>query len=245
VSLLRIVDLAKRYPTGDEALRGVSLDVPAGCVVAIIGPSGAGKSTLIRCVNRLVEPSAGRVALDGVDVLALRGPALRAARRRMGMIFQEFALVDRLTVLDNVLSGCLGGMSTWEGLLGRFSDADRANARELLARVGLAEQADKRADALSGGQRQRVGIARALAQRPRLLLVDEPTASLDPATARQVMALVAELCAEHDLAALVNLHDVELAREFGHRVVALRDGRVVFDGPPPDLTDAALSRIYG
>lgn len=245
MTLLRVSALRKRYPRGDEALRGVSLDVPAGCVVAVIGPSGAGKSTLIRCVNRLVEPTSGRIELDGVDVLQQRGAALRTVRRQMGMIFQEFALVDRLSVIDNVLSGCLGGMSVVDGLLGRFADADRAYAAELLDRVGIAQLADKRADALSGGQRQRVGIARALAQRPRLLLVDEPTASLDPATARQVMALIAEVCRERELAALINLHDVELARQFADRVVALRAGEVVLDDAPSALTDAALSDVYG
>ncbi|MEM6925323.1 MAG: phosphonate ABC transporter ATP-binding protein [Myxococcota bacterium] len=243
--LLRIADLTKRYPTGDEALRGVSLAVPAGCVVAVIGPSGAGKSTLIRCVNRLVEPTSGQIALGDTDVLGARGAALRATRRQMGMIFQEFALVDRLTVIDNVLSGCLGGMSVWDGLLGRFRAADRTYARELLARVGIADLATKRADALSGGQRQRVGIARALAQRPSLLLVDEPTASLDPATAKTVMALMAEVCRERELAALVNLHDVELARAYADRVIALRHGRLVFDGPPAELDNAALTAIYG
>ncbi len=243
--LLRIAELTKRYPTGDEALRGVSLEVPAGCVLGIIGPSGAGKSTLIRCVNRLVEPSSGQITLDGSDVLRLTGADLRALRRRMGMIFQEFALVDRLTVIDNVLSGCLGAMSVWDGLLGRFTDEDRAYAHTLLTRVGIAELATKRADALSGGQRQRVGIARALAQRPTLLLVDEPTASLDPTTAQTVMAMIAEVCRERDLAALVNLHDVELARAYCDRIVALRAGRLVFDGPPDQLDESALSDIYG
>ncbi|MEO0603832.1 MAG: phosphonate ABC transporter ATP-binding protein [Myxococcota bacterium] len=243
--MLRIADLTKRYPTGDEALRGVSLEVAAGCVIAVIGPSGAGKSTLIRCVNRLVEPTSGQIALGGTDVLGLSGAELRAMRRQMGMIFQEFALVDRLSVIDNVLSGCLGGMGLWDGLLGRFSEADRTYARELLTRVGIADFADKRADALSGGQRQRVGIARALAQRPSLLLVDEPTASLDPATAKTVMALMAEVCRERELAALVNLHDVELARAYADRVIALRDGRLVFDGPPAELDNASLTAIYG
>jgi len=243
--LLRVAQLAKRYPTGDEALRGVSLDLPRGCVLAVIGPSGAGKSTLIRCVNRLVEPTSGQITLDGIDVRLQRGAQLRAVRQRMGMIFQGFALVDRLSVIDNVLSGCLGGMSTLDGLLGRFRSVDRGYAEELLARVGIAELAVKRADALSGGQRQRVGIARALAQRPDVLLVDEPTASLDPATARQVMALIAEVCRERDLAAVVNLHDVELAREYADRVVALADGRVVFDDTPAALDDDALAHIYG
>ncbi|MEN0062553.1 MAG: phosphonate ABC transporter ATP-binding protein [Myxococcota bacterium] len=243
--MLRVKELTKRYPTGDEALKGLTLEVPAGQVVGIIGPSGAGKSTLIRCVNRLVEPTSGQIWLDGTNVRAQHGPALRVIRRRMGMIFQEFALVDRLTVLDNVLSGCLGAMSTWDGLFGQFSDSDRAYAHELLSRVGIEHLAAKRADALSGGQRQRVGIARALAQRPTLLLVDEPTASLDPATARQVMALIGEVCAERKLAGLINLHDIDLARTSCDRIVGVASGTLVFDDGPEALDDSALTRIYG
>lgn len=242
--LLTVRDLVKRYPTGDAALSGVSLDVPAGQVVAVIGPSGAGKSTLIRCVNRLVEPTSGTISLKGRPLGTLRGAALRGVRRQMGMIFQEFALVDRLTVRDNVLSGCLGDMNAWDGLLGRFADEDRRYAEELLERVGLADYADHRADALSGGQRQRVGIARALAQRPALLLVDEPTASLDPTTAERIMALLVEVCGERELAALINIHDVELAKAHAHRIVGLAAGRVVFDDIPAKLDEPALRRVY-
>jgi phosphonate transport system ATP-binding protein len=243
--MLRIDQLTKRYPTGDLALAGVSLTVPAGEVVALIGPSGAGKSTLIRCVNRLVAPSGGRVFLDDIDVARLQGRALRRARRRMGMIFQEFALIERLTVMENVLSGQLGYVGFWRSFLRRFPPEAVAQAFATLERVGLLDFADKRADALSGGQRQRVGIARALLQNPDLLLVDEPTASLDPKTSRQIMRLICELCAERKLAAIINIHDVALARLFVPRVLGLRTGQIVFDGPPEDLTPAALTAIYG
>jgi phosphonate transport system ATP-binding protein len=243
--LLRLQGLAKRYPTGDEALRGVDLAVPAGQVLALIGPSGAGKSTLIRCVNRLVEPTRGRVFLAGEEVTGLGAAALRRARRRMGMIFQEFALVERLTVMENVLSGRLGYVGFWASWLRRFPPADVEAAFRLLERVGLAEFVDKRADELSGGQRQRVGIARALVQEPQILLIDEPTASLDPKTSRQIMRLICELCEERRLAAIINIHDVALAQMFAQRVVGLREGRVVYDGPPAGLTPEVLTTIYG
>ncbi|BBK38721.1 phosphonates import ATP-binding protein PhnC [Allostella sp. ATCC 35155] len=243
--MLVIEGLAKQYPTGDRALKGVSLTVPKGQIMALIGPSGAGKSTLIRCVNRLVEPTAGRVTLDGQPITGLSRRGLRQARRKMGMIFQEFALVERLTVMENVLSGRLGYVGFWRSWFRRFPEADVAAAFALLDRVGLAGFEDKRADALSGGQRQRVGIARALLQHPSLLLVDEPTASLDPKTSRQIMRLLQELCRERGLAAIINIHDVALAQMFAERIVGLRSGEIVYDGPPDDVSADILTRIYG
>jgi phosphonate transport system ATP-binding protein len=243
--MLTVEGLSKTYRTGDRALDAVDLTVGAGEVVGLIGPSGAGKSTLIRCVNRLVEPTAGRVLLNGHPITGLGPAALRRARRRIGMIFQEFALVERLTVMENVLSGRLGYVGFWRSYLRRFPHADVTEAFRLLDRVGLTEHADKRADALSGGQRQRVGIARALAQDPELLLVDEPTASLDPKTSRQIMRLIVEICDERGLPAIINIHDVVLAQQFARRIVGLRAGRIVFDGPPSGLDAAVLTRIYG
>ncbi len=243
--MLRLEGLTKRYRTGDLALENVDLEVPAGQVMALIGPSGAGKSTLIRCVNRLVEPTSGRVLLGDTDVTALSRGELRRARRRMGMIFQEYALVERLTVMENVLSGQLGHVGFWKSYFRRFPASAVEMAYATLQRVGLADHVDKRADALSGGQRQRVGIARALLQQPDILLVDEPTASLDPKTSRQIMRLICELCAERNLAAVINIHDVQLAQLFVQRVVGLRAGRMVFDGPPGNLTSEVLTTIYG
>ena len=243
--MLRLVGLTKRYGKDALALDAVTLDVPAGQVVALIGPSGAGKSTLIRCINRLVEPTSGQVLLDDHDLTRLNRRDLRLARRRIGMIFQEFALVERLSVMENVLSGRLGYTGFWKSFLRRFPAADIERAFELLERVGLTNFVDKRADALSGGQRQRVGIARALMQAPDLLLVDEPTASLDPKTSRQIMRLLSELCAERELAAVINIHDVLLAQRFVQRVIGLRAGRVVYDGPPDGLTPEVLTEIYG
>jgi phosphonate transport system ATP-binding protein len=243
--MLALRELSKRYPGGDLAVSNVSLDLPRGQVMALIGPSGAGKSTLIRCVNRLVEPTSGRVLLDGEDITTLGSGALRRARRRMGMIFQEFALIERLTVMENVLSGRLGYVGFWRSWLRRYPQGDVDQAFRFLDRVGLSEFVDKRADALSGGQRQRVGIARALMQDPSILLIDEPTASLDPKTSRQIMRLICEICAERGLAAIINIHDVALAQMFAARVVGLGKGGIVFDGDPRELTPDALTVIYG
>ena len=243
--MLQLAELTKRYNTGELALKGVTLDIPKGQVLALIGPSGAGKSTLIRCVNRLVQPTSGSVVLKGTELTKLSSSALRKARRRMGMIFQEYALVERLTVMENVLSGRLGYVGFWRSYFRKFPSADIQEAYRLLDRVGLKHMADKRADELSGGQRQRVGICRALIQDPDLLLVDEPTASLDPKTSRQIMRLIQELCSERGLTAIINIHDVFLAQMFSQRVVGLELGSVVYDGKPEGLTSEVLTRIYG
>lgn len=242
--MLEVAGLVKTYPTGDQAIRGVSLTVKANEVVFIIGPSGAGKSTLIRCINRLVEPDEGSVRLDGLEITALKGGDLRHARRQMGMIFQEFNLVERLSVMENVLSGRLGYVGLWQAWRRKFPPGDVELAFETLARVGLAGFENKRADELSGGQRQRVGIARALVQQPKILLVDEPTSSLDPKTSEAVMALITRLAAEEQIPALINIHDVPLARQFAQRILGLDQGVFVFEGTPGHLTQEALDLIY-
>ncbi len=243
--MLTITDLVKVYPTGTKALNGVNLTISEPQVVAVIGSSGAGKSTLIRCVNRLVEPTSGKIMLDDMDITALNRRGLRAARRRMGMIFQEYNLVERLTVMENVLSGRLGYVGFWQAYRRRYPPEDVRAAFEILDRVELSGYQNTRADALSGGQRQRVGIARALMQKPDLLLVDEPTASLDPRTGRQIMRLICELAHERGTPALVNIHDVQLARTFSDRVIGLSDGKIAFDGPPGELSEKVLTMIYG
>lgn len=243
--MLRLENLEKRYQTGDLALKSINIEIPSGQVMALIGPSGAGKSTLIRCVNRLVEPTSGKVYLGDLELTHLGSSQLRRARRRMGMIFQEYALVERLSVMENVLSGRLGYVGFWRSFLRKFPQSDIDEAFNLLERVGLDHMANKRADELSGGQRQRVGICRALIQNPDLLLVDEPTASLDPKTSRQIMRLICELCDERQLAAIINIHDVLLAQMFARRVVGLQLGKIVYDGPPEDLTSEVLTDIYG
>ena len=242
---LSIRGLAKAYGAGPRVLDGVSLDIGGSGLTAIVGASGTGKSTLLRCINRLVEPSAGAIVFGGRDIVPLAGRALREARREIGMVFQEYNLVERLTVMENLLSGRLGYVPVWQAWLRRFPAADVHHAFTLLDQVGLADRVHQRADALSGGQRQRVGIARALMQQPKLLLADEPTSSLDPRTAVEIMELMRTLGRERGIPVVVNLHDVELARRFADRVVGLAGGGVVFDGPASELGDDVLTRIYG
>lgn len=243
--MLKLDKLSKTYGTGDQALTDVSLDMPDGQVLGLIGPSGAGKSTLIRCINRLVEPTSGSVILNDVEIQKLGSRELRKQRRNMGMIFQEYALVERLSVMENVLSGQLGYVGFWSSYFRRFPKKAVDEAFRLLERVGLDHMVDKRADELSGGQRQRVGIARALLQDPTILLVDEPTASLDPKTSRQIMRLICELCAERNLSAIINIHDVALAQMFVQRIVGLQLGKVVYDGSPDQMSPDVLTQIYG
>lgn len=245
MTILAVKGLEKTYPTGQRALSGVDLVIDKPQVIAVIGSSGAGKSTFIRCINRLVEPSKGSIKLGDLELTSLDGNALRNVRRRIGMIFQEFNLVERLSVMQNVLCGRLGYVGLFASLRYRFPPDDIQAAFELLDRVGLSGYHNQRADALSGGQRQRVGIARALMQRPELLLVDEPTASLDPKTSRQIMRLIRELASERNTPALVNIHDVALAKSFADRIIAFKAGVLVFDGPPSSLDDTALTMIYG
>jgi len=243
--MLEIKQLVKKYHTGDLAINGVDLKVEKGQVMALIGPSGAGKSTLIRCVNRLENSTSGEIWLNGENIVKMRSGKLRRARRNMGMIFQEYALVERLTVMENVLSGRLGYVGFWRSFLRKFPQSDINAAFGLLEKVGLDTMVNKRADELSGGQRQRVGIARALIQKPDILLVDEPTASLDPKTSRQIMRLITELCEENQLAAIINIHDVALAQMYAERIVGLREGSIVYDGSPDDLKPDVLTEIYG
>ncbi|MDP6708900.1 MAG: phosphonate ABC transporter ATP-binding protein [Alphaproteobacteria bacterium] len=244
MALLEIQGLKKTYATGETALRGIDLAVDGAEVVAVLGLSGSGKSTLLRCINRLVEPSAGRIVLEGVEVTGLDKRALQRARRRMGMIFQEYNLVDRLTVLENVLSGCLGVTATWRAVSRAFRGPDIDRAMELCQRVGILEHIRKRADQLSGGQRQRVGIARALMQQPKILLVDEPTSSLDPRIGAEVMELMCQVADEHHVPMLISVHDLDVATQYSKRIVGLSHGRVVFAAATAEVDRAALHEIY-
>ncbi|MFP4537391.1 MAG: phosphonate ABC transporter ATP-binding protein, partial [Dichotomicrobium sp.] len=232
------------YGNGEPVLKGLDLEVPGERMVAVIGASGAGKSTLLRCVNRLVEPTSGSIELNGVMLTELRGQALRSARRRIGMVFQAFNLVDRLTVMENVQSGRLGYIPTWRAALRRYPKEDIRRAYELMERVGIAHYANKRADELSGGERQRVGVVRALMQEPEILLADEPTASLDPKTSEQIMALLRGLAQELRLPVLINIHNVGEAKTYTDRIVGMRYGRIIFDDDPDKLDEEAMERIY-
>jgi phosphonate transport system ATP-binding protein len=242
---LVIRNLRKEYRAGQPVLKDISFMVEGRGMTAIIGPSGTGKSTLIRCINRLVNPTAGEILFRGQDLARLKGRELRAARRRIGMVFQEYNLVERLSVIENVLCGRLGYVAVWRAWLRKFPPADVDRAFHLLDAVGLSDFATQRADQLSGGQRQRVGIARALMQEPDLVLADEPTSSLDPKTSVEIMELIARRAGERDIPAIVNIHNVGLARRFADRIVGMSKGEIVFDGPPQALEDSHLLRIYG
>ena len=244
-NFLEIRNLKKEYTAGNPILKGIDINITEPGIVAIIGPSGTGKSTLLRCINRLIDPTDGQILFDDANLCLAKGAQLRKLRRQVGMVFQEYNLVERLTVIENVLTGRLGYMSAWQAWRRKFSQEDINTAFELLDAVGLTEHAKKRADSLSGGQRQRVGIARAVMQNPRILLADEPTSSLDPKTAVEIMELLERFSAEKNIPALVNIHDVKLASRFAKRMIGMSNGVVVYDGPPEGITDEHLKQIYG
>ncbi|MDQ6420239.1 phosphonate ABC transporter ATP-binding protein [Paenibacillus sp. LHD-117] len=244
MTLLQVEGLRKVYADGTVGLSGIDFKVEAGEFIAVIGPSGAGKSTLLRCLNQMVETSSGEIVFQGTKTIGAGNRKLRHIRREMSMIFQGFNLVERSSVLTNVLHGRLGYMSGWRGALGLFSKSDVQEATRLLERVGLSEQIHKRADELSGGQQQRVGIARALAQKPKLILADEPIASLDPASSETVMSSLHTFCKEDGIACLCNLHQVDMAKKYATRIIGIHKGQKVFDGTPEELTDDMIALIY-
>jgi phosphonate transport system ATP-binding protein len=243
--MLRIENLNKVYPNGVHALKDISFEVPDGQFLVIIGLSGSGKSTLLRCINRLVQPTSGRILWNGIDVTAATDEELRQIRRRIGMIFQQFNLVKRSKVITNVLAGRLGYTNPLWSMVNYFSAADRQRALEKLDRVGIRAKAYDRADVLSGGQQQRVGIARALMQEPELMLADEPVASLDPATSHSVMKYLEALNKEDGITILCSLHFLSLARDYADRIIALKDGLLEFDGLPAEIDNRKFKEIYG
>ena len=244
-SVLSIKNLTKEYKPGVPVLKGIDLEFGEQGMTAIIGSSGTGKSTLVRIINRLVAPSGGSILFKGEELSHIEGRKLREARRRIGMVFQEYNLVERLSVMENLLTGRLGYISAFDAWRRKFPTEDIAYAYRLLDIVGLSDFAHQRADSLSGGQRQRVGIARALMQRPEMLLADEPTSSLDPKTSVEIMELLKSQGVDNRIPVLVNIHDVELAKRFADRIIGMTGGRVVFDGEPDALTSEHLKLIYG
>jgi phosphonate transport system ATP-binding protein len=246
--MLEVRHLTKVYDDGTVAVKDVSFEVPDGEFLVIIGLSGSGKSTLLRCINRLIDPTEGEILWDGVDLAKLEGEELRHARRQIGMVFQQFNLVKRSTVMTNVLAGRLGFTPSWRSLLGRFSSEDRQLAERALERLGITDQAHKRADDLSGGQQQRVGIARALMQQPKVILADEPVASLDPVLAHSILEHLERLNKEDGITILCSLHYLDLVQRYATSVIGLRAGRVVYRGTREDIrsmTDAEFKEIYG
>ncbi len=246
--MLEYKNIYKTYPDGTEALKDVSFQVEDGEFLVIIGLSGSGKSTLLRCTNRLIEPTAGQIIWDGTDIAALSTKELRPIRRKIGMVFQHFNLVKRLSVTNNVLSGRLGYTKNSSSFRYQFSEEDKAKASKALERVGLSEQAGKRASELSGGQQQRVGIARALMQEPKIILADEPVASLDPVLAHTILGDLERLNKEDGITVICSLHYLDLVQRYATRVIGLRDGRVVYRGTGNDIrkmTDEEFKEIYG
>lgn len=242
--LLSIKDLVKVYGEKTRALNGISLDFYPGEFIVVIGPSGAGKSTFIRCINRLVDPTEGNIVFEGQNLEKISGGKLRKERSKIGMIFQHYNLIGRTNVIKNVLHGRLYNTPIYKSIFGLFSHEEKKEAVELLKKVGLQDQIYKRADELSGGQMQRVGICRALLQRPKLLLADEPIASLDPMSANIVMQQLYSISTEKKLTCIVNLHQVDYAKKYATRIVGIKKGEVVFDGSPSQLNEEMIQHIY-
>lgn len=243
--MLKIEHLRKVYPNGVEALKDVNFSVNDGEFLAVIGLSGSGKSTLLRCINRLIEPTSGKITWNGVDITAAKGDEIRKIRRKIGMVFQQFNLVKRSSVYVNVLSGRLGYTDTFPSLIQAFSKSDQEKAKKNLEQVDLLEKMHVRADSLSGGQQQRVGIARALMQDPKMILADEPVASLDPVLAHTILKYLEQLNKERGMTVLCSLHFLDLVHRYATRAIALKDGNVVFEGYPKDIDNKQFKAIYG
>ncbi len=244
MALLEFQNVSKTYNNVTQALQDVTFSLEEGEFVSIIGPSGAGKSTLMRCANRLVDATRGAILFDGQDITKMGKKDLRKVRTKTGMIFQHYNLVDRLSVVENVLHGLLGQKSTLSGMAGRYTEEEKAEAFRIIQEMGLAEQAYKRCDELSGGQKQRVGIARAIMQKPKLILCDEPIASLDPKSSKVIMDHLKEINRTKKITCLVNLHQVDVAIRYSERIIGVSGGRIVYDGPSSRLTGEVIHEIY-
>lgn len=242
--ILEFQHVSKVYNNTTKALDDLSFSVKEGEFLSIIGPSGAGKSTILCCINRLVDATDGKIIYNGKDIMHINKRQLRNVRTKTGMIFQHYNLVDRLSVMENVLHGRLGQKSTFSGMIGHYSESEKEQAFAILEELGLAEQAYKRCDALSGGQKQRVGIARAIMQQPKLILCDEPIASLDPKASKTIMDHLAQINQSMQITCIVNLHQVDVAMKYSQRILGIAAGKLVFDGTPSELTQEKIHEIY-
>lgn len=242
--ILEFENVSKIYDNVTKALDDINFTIEEGEFISIIGPSGAGKSTLLRCVNRLIDTSEGVITFDGQDITHVKGKELRNVRTKTGMIFQHYNLVDRLSVIENVLHGTLGKKSTVSGMIGHYTKAEKERAFKIIKELGLGEQVYKRCDELSGGQKQRVGIARAIMQQPKLILCDEPIASLDPKASKIIMEQLADINKNKKITCIVNLHQVDVAMKYSKRIIGVSGGKIVYDGSPDDLDEQTIHRIY-
>lgn len=244
MSILEFKNVSKIYDNVTKALDNINFTINEGEFISIIGPSGAGKSTLLRCINRLIDTSEGEINFDGQDITHVKGKELRKVRTKTGMIFQHYNLVDRLSVIENVLHGTLGKKSTISGMIGHYTKEEKEKAFEILTELGLGEQVYKRCDELSGGQKQRVGIARAIMQQPKLILCDEPIASLDPKASKVIMDQLADINKKKKITCIVNLHQVDVALKYSHRIIGVSGGKIVYDGSPDKLDQETIHKIY-
>lgn len=243
--IMSIENLNKEYSKGKTVLKDVNFDIKKGELLSIIGPSGAGKSTLLRSINRMIEPTSGKIDFDNKNITKIKGKELRKMRTNIGMIFQHYNLVDRLSVFENVLHGTLGYKNSIQGIFSMYTESEKEEALDIITELGIQDHIYKRCDELSGGQKQRVGIARALVQKPKIILCDEPIASLDPSSSRIIMEHLRKICNEKGITVIVNLHQVDVAKNYSDRIIGLNSGEVVFNGHPNEINKEVIQKIYG
>lgn len=243
--IMSIENLNKEYSKGKSVLKEINFNIKQGELLSIIGPSGAGKSTLLRSINRMIEPTSGKITFDGKNITSVKGKELRHMRTNIGMIFQHYNLVDRLSVFENVMHGTLGYKNSLQGIFSMYTESEKEEALDIITELGIQDHIYKRCDELSGGQKQRVGIARALVQKPKIILCDEPIASLDPSSSRVIMDHLRKICSEKGITVIVNLHQVDVAKNYSDRIIGLNSGQVVFNGHPAEIDKEVIQSIYG
>src|SRR5699024_9794955 len=243
--IMSIKNLNKEYSKGKSVLKGINFNIKQGELLSIIGPSGAGKSTLLRSINRMIEPTSGKITFDDKDITGVKGKELRKMRTNIGMIFQHYNLVDRLSVFENVMHGTLGYKNSLQGIFSMYTESEKEEALDIITELGIQDHIYKRCDELSGGQKQRVGIARALVQKPKIILCDEPITSLDPSSSRVIMEHLRKICSEKGITVIVNLHQVDVAKNYSDRIIGLNSGQIVYNGHPSEIDKEVIQSIYG